>query len=134
MNVNPVYHKGLFLKFLQLHQLLHGRLYTELFLICSENFHCFFYHIKYHHSRGLGLTKFLYIVSKALWERVVDFQDLQDFFLSDVWTYRLLNKMLLSLSAFLSAYCELHFLRLPQQESFFVTSDHSCRKKFRFLV
>ena len=34
-------------------------------------------------------------------------------------THRLLNKMVLSLFALLSAYWDLHFLRLPQQQSFF---------------
>ena len=76
----------------------------------------------------LGLTKFIYIVSKALRGRVVDFQDFQDFLLSDVWTYRLLNKMLLSLSVFLSAYWDLRFLCLPQQQSFFEFLDEVLRE------
>ena len=60
------------------------------------------------------------------------------------------NKMLLSLSAIFSVYCDLCFLRLSQRQSSFfsswtqftteflkilnVASGHSCRKYFRFLV
>ena len=62
-------------------------------------------------------------------------------------THTLLNKMLLSLSALLSVYCDLRFLRLPQRQSFFsswaqystklptilkVTGDHSCRTSLPF--
>ena len=57
VNVSPVHHKSFFLKFLELHQLLQGRLYTELFTICSENFHCLVYHIKYNHNRDEVLQK-----------------------------------------------------------------------------
>ena len=57
VNANPVYHKLLLLKFLELHQFLQGRLYTELFLTFSKNFHCLVYHIKYHHNRDEVLQK-----------------------------------------------------------------------------
>ena len=57
VSVSPIHHKVSLLKFLELHQLLQGELYTELFVICSENFHWLVYHIKYHDSRDEVLQK-----------------------------------------------------------------------------
>ena len=71
VNISPIHHKVLFLKFLELHQLLQCRLYTELFLICSNNFDCLAYHVKYHHSRDEVLQK-IYVVSKAFRGRVTE--------------------------------------------------------------
>ena len=70
MNVSPVHHNVLFLKLLELYQLLQGRLYIEPFLICSDNFHCLVYHIKYHHSQEL--IKALCIVSTAFRGRLIE--------------------------------------------------------------
>ena len=71
VNVSPVHHKVLFLKFPELHRLLQGRLYNELFLICSENFYCLVYHIKISPLSRWGLTTDLYIVSKAFRGRLI---------------------------------------------------------------